>query len=78
MQCEITVLYIFVLGLTQSTDFLPFVGLFSPCRAKIDLQKKEKYHAAAGCSHFCVSPKYVIFVLLGKTDIQEVENPQAT
>jgi aminoglycoside phosphotransferase (APT) family kinase protein len=25
-------------------DFLPLVGLFSPCRAKKDLQKKEKYH----------------------------------
>jgi hypothetical protein len=28
------------LGLTQTTDFLSFVGHFSPCRAKNDLQKK--------------------------------------
>jgi len=30
-----------LLGLTQTTDFLPFVGHFSPCGAKNDLQKKE-------------------------------------
>jgi hypothetical protein len=45
--------------LLQITDFLPFVGLFSPCRAKKDLQKKEKYHAAAGEQRFCVSPIFL-------------------
>jgi hypothetical protein len=30
-----------VLELTQTTDFLSFVGYFSPCRAKNNLQKKK-------------------------------------
>jgi hypothetical protein len=29
------------IGLTQTTDFLSFVGYFSPCRAKNNLQKKK-------------------------------------
>jgi hypothetical protein len=29
------------LGLTQTTDFLSFVGYFSLCRAKNNLQKKK-------------------------------------
>ena len=32
--------------LTQSADFFPFVGHFSPRRAKNDLYKEVKYHAA--------------------------------
>jgi hypothetical protein len=32
----------------------PFVGYFSPRRAKNNLQKEVKYHAAAGENAFCV------------------------
>jgi hypothetical protein len=31
---------VLAIGLTQTTDFLPFGGSFSPCRAKKNLQKK--------------------------------------
>jgi hypothetical protein len=39
---------LFYIGLTQTTGSDPFVGHFSPRRAKNDLHKEEKYHAAAG------------------------------
>jgi len=35
------------LGLTQITDFEPFVGHFSPYGRKMT-NKRKKYHAAAG------------------------------
>jgi hypothetical protein len=36
------------IGFTQIADVSLFVGCFSPCGRKNNLQKKEKYHAAAG------------------------------
>jgi hypothetical protein len=36
------------IGLTQTTDFLLFVGSFCPEGAKKEPTKEEKYHAAAG------------------------------
>jgi hypothetical protein len=48
-----------LLELTQTTDFFPFVGSIFARRAKIEPTKEEKYHAAAGYSCFCVSPKNI-------------------
>jgi hypothetical protein len=50
-------------GLTQATDFFPFVDLFSPGWAKKDLHKEGKYHAAAGYNRICVSPKNIKTIL---------------
>jgi hypothetical protein len=47
-----------LLELTQTTDCFPFVGSFSPAGRK-RTYKEEMYHAAAGYSCFCVSPKNI-------------------
>jgi hypothetical protein len=59
--CGVKITYI-KSGLTQATDFFPFVGLFSAGRAKKDLHKEGKYHAAAGYNRICVSPKNIKYM----------------
>jgi hypothetical protein len=40
----------------QATDFEPFAGHFSPCRAKNDLQKKRSTMLPQAKGTFCISP----------------------
>ena len=47
------------LGRTQTTDFLPFGGIFRPAGRKIP-PKEIKYHAAAGYCRFCVRADKII------------------
>jgi hypothetical protein len=46
------------IGLTQATDFSPFVGHFSAQPGGKMTYKRKKYNAAAGSTRFCESPTY--------------------